>query len=543
VRVSDYDKFVQQTDQSADLEYLDRKEIAIYGLTAEIGSIASAIKKKLLNEDGTGEWGFATSEIEEELGDAMWYCFALARIANRTKPVNILTHDVKNLIKELSASNDRSDKIRVLIGNENHETFLSAAKSFHRGTRKMTFNDYQSITALTARTEKRALAGVCVAVLYQLSAEILRDLLPPMERDLNRSLRDRPLNDILSDTAWHLAALASAFNLDLSAIAQRNIDKVSYRGNRNHPVIVHDRKFPQQEQFPRRFEISFISRSKDRAQMYFQGRQLGDTLTDNSYEDDGYRFHDVMHLSNIAHLGWSPVVRSLMGRKRKSIQKVDEIEDGARAKIVEEAVIKAIHSEGKQLARPASSVTNPARLFPTRSHISFKFLKFIQTLVDGLEVSKNRHWEWEDSIYEGYAIYHLLRERGQGTVTVDLDARSLTYHPDVFVQISGRVAGIGTAQSVITQLGTTEDAKQSSSNAARHLGKKKAILASIGLDPEDSSIQASLELTEREDGAISFRASGNTQEAIWRREIISFQATAIKSESTWICNALALTDT
>jgi hypothetical protein len=52
--------------------------------------------------------------------------------------------------------------------------------------------------------------------------------------------------------------------------------------------------------------------------MYFGGKPLGDDLTDNAYVDDGYRFHDVIHLALIAHLGWSPVVRGLMRRKRKS---------------------------------------------------------------------------------------------------------------------------------------------------------------------------------------------------------------------------------
>ena len=41
------------------------------------------------------------------------------------------------------------------------------------------------------------------------------------------------------------------------------------------------------------------------------GPLLGDPVTDNTHDDDGYRFHDVMHLANMAVLGWSPVMRSL----------------------------------------------------------------------------------------------------------------------------------------------------------------------------------------------------------------------------------------
>jgi hypothetical protein len=51
--------------------------------------------------------------------------------------------------------------------------------------------------------------------------------------------------------------------------------------------------------------------------MYWSGHRLGDDLTDNARDDDGYRFHDVMHLANVANLGWSPVLRKMMGRRRR----------------------------------------------------------------------------------------------------------------------------------------------------------------------------------------------------------------------------------
>ena len=50
------------------------------------------------------------------------------------------------------------------------------------------------------------------------------------------------------------------------------------------------------------------------------GEKIGDELTDNAYKDDGYRFHDVFHSAYVAILGWSPVIRKLLKRKRKSKQ-------------------------------------------------------------------------------------------------------------------------------------------------------------------------------------------------------------------------------
>ena len=65
--------------------------------------------------------------------------------------------------------------------------------------------------------------------------------------------------------------------------------------------------------------------------MTMDGAPLGNELTDNAYENDGYRYHDVFHLAYAAVLGWSPVIRKLMDRKRKSDPQIDRIEDGGRA--------------------------------------------------------------------------------------------------------------------------------------------------------------------------------------------------------------------
>ena len=537
MKISDYDSFVQETDQAAHLSLQDRTEIAIYGLASEIGSVASAIKKRLLKEEA-GAWDAPSLEIKEELGDVMWYCFALSRAANDKRPINIFIHDILKLRTELAAGDDRSEKIRGVIGADNREAFLKAAEAVRLSTRDMTFNDYQAIAYLTARTEKKILAEVCIAVLYQLSAELFRILLPPIERELNKSIGDRPINDILAEIAWHLAALASIYGLDFGDVAQHNMDKVSFRRRRNHPVIVHDREFPDGERFPRKFEVAFVTIGKDRAQMYFEGRRLGDPLTDNSYDDDGYRFHDVMHLANIAHLGWSPVVRGLMGRKRRSNPKVDEVEDGARAKIVEEAVIKTIHSEGQRLAGPIyCSSGEPIRLFPSRDEISFRFLKLIQSLVVGLEVSENRFWEWEDSIIEGYDVYHRLRQEGQGTVVVDLDARSLKYHPHVFIPLAGRVVGFGVAKieaPLVAESGCSEEMF----HGCKLDALKRAVLASLGLSVGLDLVS----VVEREDGEISVRATDVVRDAMWKKRVVAFRASTVELGEYWVCNALALSD-
>lgn len=428
--VSEYDRFVERTDQSGNLPPKTRLEIALYGVASEIGSVVSAVKKRLLANAGDMAWNAPDDDIVEELGDVMWYCFALARQANPNKLVNIFAHDISQLKEELSGFSERAERLRQVLDPAKREQFLAAARSFPRWMKDLHFEDYQKLAFLTARTDDRVLAEVCLVVLQQLGAELLRQSLPPIEAELNRTLPDRPMDDLLGEIAWHVAALSSLYGLRMSDIAAANVAKISDRWDRSLKTPLHDENFPPSEQFPRHFKIEFVSAGSQRSRMMLDGRQLGDDLTDNAYWDDGYRFHDVMHLANAAKLGWSPVLRSLMKRKRKSVPAVDEVEDGARAQIVEEAVIKAIHAEGVRLAaKRAVGLTGPAQLFPSSADISFSFLKGIRTLVVDLEVASNRASEWEAAILDGYAIFHELRIAGAGVVTVDLLERSISFEP------------------------------------------------------------------------------------------------------------------
>lgn len=72
--------------------------------------------------------------------------------------------------------------------------------------------------------------------------------------------------------------------------------------------------------------------------MTLNGEALGSPLTDNSYEKDGYRFHDIFHLALAGMMGWSPVIRALLHVKRKSDAQLDEVEDGGRAIAIEEGI-------------------------------------------------------------------------------------------------------------------------------------------------------------------------------------------------------------
>lgn len=543
--VADYDAFVRATDQSAGRPQHERLDIAAYGLASEVGSVVAAIKKRLLGEAGEDRPLAADAEIAEELGDVVWYLFALAHAQNPDQPFNVFGHDIASLQAEIGAGDARAERIRGILDPGKRDEFLRAAAGFADLGDRVRFDDYQDLAFLTARTQDRMLAEVCLAVLWQLSAELLRRKLPAFERELNRGVVDRDPNQVLGEIAWHVAALASVHGLRLSDIASQNTEKVRFRFNRDNPTPLHDAGSPPGERFPRRFEVAFVTVSRGRARMYLDGRRLGDELTDNAYGDDGYRFHDVVHLACVAKLGWSPVIRKLMGRKRKSDPKKDEVEDGARAQIVEEAVIKAVHSEGVRLIGISEEAArrDAVRLFPKRSDITFRFLKLINSFVVGLEVHKNRFWEWEDAIFEGYALYDRLRREGQGTISLDLDARTITFRPTVAIGLKGRVAGLGSA--CVSDGPVPPEGANGSASAAvqrRNAAQKLAILEALGLTPSGDRLRA-LDVDELPCGSVSVKAVGEVQEAMWAHRVVCFRTTvATTGAGATHCTALALTD-
>jgi NTP pyrophosphatase (non-canonical NTP hydrolase) len=223
----------------------------------------------------------------------------------------------------------------------------------------------------------------------------------------------------LGDMLWYLSNIATKFGLDLSDIAERNLAKSEQRFGQPATVTVSDADYPEEERLKRRFEVHFNAikdgSNRPRMKAYYQGRQFGDDLTDNAYEGDGYRFHDVFHLAFAAVLGWSPITRSLLGRKRKSNPQVDEVEDGGRAKAIEEGISALIFAFAKDYA-----------FLEGKPSVSSELLRTIRSMVAHLEVSRCSTGDWENAILQGFAVWREVVKRHGGTVIVDLDNRSIT---------------------------------------------------------------------------------------------------------------------
>ncbi|MEQ8921586.1 MAG: pyrophosphatase, partial [Roseovarius sp.] len=177
-----------------------------------------------------------------------------------------------------------------------------------------------------------------------------------------------------------------------------------------------DSAFPVEEQLPRTFEIEITQRPNGRSYLRWQGVFIGDPLSDNIADPDGYRFHDVFHFANAAILHWSPTFRALIKHKRKSEPKIDEAQDSGRAIVVDEGVSAYIFSHAKTL-----------NFFEGQNSVSFDLLKAIQNFVRGYEVEQCPLNLWESAILQGYDVFRQMRQNNGGIVIGNRDDRTIKY--------------------------------------------------------------------------------------------------------------------
>ncbi|MEU2026680.1 nucleoside triphosphate pyrophosphohydrolase family protein [Streptomyces sp. NPDC016469] len=247
-----------------------------------------------------------------------------------------------------------------------------------------------------------------------------------------KRLRDGPayeqgkhqLREELGDVLWYVAAVAHRFDLDLDDIAAASLEKTKDRW-RPTPDTEHTRfddHFPSHERLPRQTTLTFTPTLREGRTVIVltreDGTPAGSPLTSASHIEDDYRFHDAFHLAHAAVLGWSPVTRFLLGRKRKSDLRTDEAEDGGRAIAIEEGISALVFSYAAR-----------HRYFADIKHIDNELLTTISQMTAHLEASVCRAADWEQAILTGYTTWRQLREQDGGTVHLDLDRRLLTVDP------------------------------------------------------------------------------------------------------------------
>jgi NTP pyrophosphatase (non-canonical NTP hydrolase) len=368
ILLTDYIGQVEPTDKLP----VDDIQPVLLGLFGEVGSIMATAKK--LRREGPSFSGYRRS-VEEEFGDVLWYLAALCRRLNL--PLDeILAHGI-----------DGEDYDRAIAANDLIESPISRV-----ATPKITYELDSTLLEL----------GEAATGLFA----------------LRRSTNDaRSRLTIFAD--WYLRALKAA-SVTFADVASGNIAKT--RGRFVKPdyasLPTFDEGFLPEERLPEEFEITIDQRSSGRAYLRWNGVFIGDPLTDNIRDPDGYRFHDVFHLAHAAILHWSPVFRALIKQKRKSNPKVDEAQDGGRAIVVEEGLTAWIFSRAKELD-----------YFQNHDRLSFDLLKTLGQFVAGYEVEECPLSLWEIAILRGYEVFRNVKLNNGGIIIGNRLKRTIEYKP------------------------------------------------------------------------------------------------------------------
>jgi len=342
----------------------------VLGLFGEVGSVMSAVKKH--KREGSAFPGFRQS-VEEEIGDALWYLTALCRRA------------------EVSIEDAFADA----LSSEKYSTSIAAT-------------DLPSwpLSELATIKEMPDLDQVLLRL-----GRAASDLL-----DFSPSSVDA--RSKLSNLAHCLALTLLASGVSFAKVTNTNVSKTRGRFLATDVTFLpdFDARFPPDEQLPHSFEINIKERKSGQSCLQMNGVFIGDPLTDNILDPDGYRFHDVLHFAHAAVLHWSPTFRALIKHKRKSDPVIDEAQDSGRAIVIEEGLSAYIFSRAKQL-----------NFFEGQSGVSFDLLKTISQFVSGYEVEACPLKLWEDAILQGYDIFRRIRANNGGTVIGSRAERRITY--------------------------------------------------------------------------------------------------------------------
>lgn len=364
VLLSDY------ADQIADTDVLDLSETSavLQGLYGEVGGIMATAKKHIREQAAFP--GFKRS-AEEEFGDTLWYLTALCRR---------LQIPVDTLFAEAASGE--------------HFVTAGAATDLPNGT--------------FAHVAMRKASDPVDKTLFELgrSAAALLERVPDRQK-------------MVAFASHYLAAL-DATNLAFSDVVRSNLRKArgAFLEPRPEDLVDFDDGFDIEEQLPREFEVRVSQRSSGKSYLQWNGVFIGEPLSDNISDPDGYRFHDVFHFAYAAVLHWSPVIRALIKHKRKSKSEYDETQDSGRAIVIEEGLTAWVFARAKEL-----------NFFEGQERISLGMLKTIGEFVSGYEVSKCPLKLWERAILDGYSVFRQVRAAQGGWIIGDRTLRTIRYAP------------------------------------------------------------------------------------------------------------------
>lgn len=366
VSLQQYFKTVSDTDR---LPKNDLKPV-LMGLFGEVGSIMVPAKK--LHREKKAYVSYQ-SAVEEEFGDALWYLAALASRLKIDLP-SVFSQAVQNdgITKEVAAS--------AIVG----------APLVHL----YSFDDLGELDSNLIELGESASA------------------LLKLKDDISNAL------ELIENFTHKYLCTMQVAEVSFSRVVNGNLAKIRGRFLDYDPALlpIFDQEFEDDERLPDSFEITIKEQKNGRCYLQWNGVFVGDPLTDNISDSDGFRFHDVFHFAHAAVLHWSPTFRGLIKHKRKSVPTVDEAQDSGRAIVVEEGLTAWLFSRAKELD-----------FFANQDGISFDLLKTIQQFVKGYEVEACPLKLWESAILQGYEVFRKVQMHGGGIVIGNRKTRTLTF--------------------------------------------------------------------------------------------------------------------
>lgn len=342
------------------------------GLFGEVGSLITVSKK----HDREGEaYDSYSQALQEEIGDIFWY---IAAVCRRKEFI------LEKVLDEAYSTSDTRDR---LVPPRNKGVIIS---------REFAFEDLKPIEFY----------------LFELAVGVAKLL------DLSLNLTDFRAHFVSFMTTYLKVVQCS--KLSLHSIVTMNQAKACGRflepALENLPSF--DSSFEEDERLPEQFRIHVQQRANGKSYLQWKGVFIGDPLTDNISENDGYRFHDVFHFAHTAVLHWSPVFRALIKHKRKSDSEIDESQDSGRAIVIEEGISAYIFSYAKQM-----------NFFDNQTQISFDLLKTVSNFVRGYEVEECPLYLWEQAILQGYSVFRQLRDAKKGVIVGNMLDRTIKFEP------------------------------------------------------------------------------------------------------------------
>lgn len=330
---------------------VEHRKIAPLGMLGELGSLATVVKRSIRDSFTSSRY---EAQMVEELADLLWYSTVIA------------------------------DNYHVAI-----DAWPEAEGSRER-----------------------------FAQLVQLESKIA----PLLALTRSQTTVSADAHGVIMGVFHELANTAAVVNHTLSDVAAASAKKITehWLPDESKPAECFDANYPDYEQLPREFTIDFreIVNGEDRPNeliISMHGMHLGDRLTDNNHQDDGYRYHDIFHLAGACCLGWSPVFRRMLKRKRKSDAEIDEVQDGARAAILEEAIVGEIFTYARN-----------NKFLADMDRVDSDLIKLLQALVEGYEVEKIEPWEWQDYILKSFQLFRRIRGGFSGSIKFDANSREMT---------------------------------------------------------------------------------------------------------------------